>query len=36
MTFAPQFYPFTLPVGEIGTLDAAVRDNTLRPGYVPV
>ena len=28
--------PFTLPVGEVNTLDAAVRDNTLRPGYTPV
>lgn len=26
----------TIPAGELGTLDAAVRDNTLRPGYIPV
>lgn len=28
--------PFTIPVGETNTLSAAVRDNTLRPGYTPV
>lgn len=36
--FAPPFtqLPLTLPSGEIGTLDAATRNNLARSGYVPV
>jgi hypothetical protein len=29
-------YPLTVPAGEFNTLDAAIRDNTARPGYTRV
>jgi hypothetical protein len=32
---APQL-PFTVPAGEINTLDAAYRNNSPRAGYTPI